>query len=203
MLYLSGSKHARHAAHYASGRLGLLRTPRNGYALDGVAAWAMDNGAYTGQYPGDDEYVALLATLEAHRARCLFVAVPDVVGDAAATLALWPAMSARIAALGWPVALVAQDGMTPDDLPPDLPWLFVGGSTAWKLGPDARALCAAARAQGTRIHCGRVNSERRFRYALHTLGASSCDGTFLAFAPDKGLSEVIAWGRLTGQGVLT
>lgn len=203
MLYLSGSSHSDHAPLYRDGVIGLLRTPRNRLSLDGVAVWALDNGAFTQQYPGDAQYLALLDSLAPHRARCLFVAVPDVVGDAAATLALWPDMSARIAARGWPVALVAQDGMTPADLPPGLPWLFVGGSTEWKLGPEARALCAAARARGTRIHVGRVNSERRYRYAAHTLHADTADGTFLAFGPARNLPAVLSWTQLSRQGVLS
>lgn len=203
MLYLSGSRNEAHAHLYETGQLGLLRTPRNGYRLDGVAVWALDNGAFTGQYPGDQEYLDLLAQLAPHRDRCLFVAAPDVVGDAPATLDLFPPMATRIAAAGWPVALVGQDGMENLDVPWHLvDWVFIGGSTDWKLGPGARELVRQARAHGKQVHVGRVNSERRFRYAAHVLGADTADGTFLAFGPDTLMPRFRAWQQLARQGVL-
>src|SRR5205085_2383649 len=95
-------------------------------------------------------YIGMLGRLaRVDRSRLLFVAAPDVVGDAAATLArfrLWlPAL--RYHAL--PVAFVAQDGQ--EDLP--VPWeamtaLFVGGTTAWKEGPAAAGLIQEAKARG-------------------------------------------------------
>ncbi len=172
--------------------MGLLQTPGAAYRLDGVAVWAMDNGCFTGKYPGDDAYLALLDKYAAHRDRCLFVAVPDVVGDAAATLEQFAPMAARISADGWPVALVAQDGMTADDLPDGLPWLFIGGSTEWKLGHDAAVLIAEAKARGVRVHVGRVNSARRYNL-FAGLGCDTADGTYIAFAPDQNIPDVRAW----------
>ncbi len=192
MLYLSGAKNPIMADDLAAGRVGYLQTPASRKPLDDVAVWAMDNGCFTDSYPGDDGYLALLDRYDAHRDRCLFVAIPDVVGDAAATLALFPAMAQRISASGWPVALVAQDGMTPADLPDGLPWLFIGGSTDWKLGHDAAVLIAAAKDRGVRVHVGRVNSARR--YALFAgLGCDTADGTFVAFGPDRNYPQVQAW----------
>ena len=85
-------------------------------------------------------------------------------GDAAATLTRSAPFLPAIRALGYPAALVAQDGL--EDL--DVPWddfdvLFIGGSTEWKLGPHARALAAEAKARGKGVHMGRVNSQRRRR----------------------------------------
>jgi hypothetical protein len=195
MIYLSGHKSDAIREDLAVGRMGLLRTPANGYRLDAVAVWAMDNGCYTGAYPGDTGYLALLETLADHRSRCLFVAVPDVVGDAPATLDLFAPMARQIRALGWPAALVGQDGM--ESLP--VPWdlvdrVFIGGSTDWKLGPAAVALIAEARHRGKPVHVGRVNSARRFaRFAA--LGCASADGTYLAYGPRQLAPDVRAWTR--------
>lgn len=92
-------------------------------------------------------------------------------------------------------AFVAQNGA--DEHPP--PWgefdvLFLGGTTDWKLGPVARALTAEARALGLPVHMGRVNSERRYRYAA-AIGCGSVDGTYITFGPDALLPNVLAWLR--------
>lgn len=201
-MYLSGAKNAAIAADLAAGGIGLLRTPGNRYTLEGVAVWALDNGCFTGAYPGDGAYLALLDELEAHRDRCLFVAVPDVVADADATLARFPDMAARIRARGWPVALVGQDGMEARPVPwQAVDWLFIGGSTEWKLGAGAADLIRQARARGKRVHVGRVNSWRRFaRFAA--LGCDTADGTYLAFGPDTNAPKVRAWIRDVGRPTL-
>ena len=51
-----------------------------------------------------------------------------------------------------PVALVAQDGL--EEL--EIPWeqinaVFIGGSTAWKLGADAAAIAAEAKRRGLKV----------------------------------------------------
>lgn len=165
-MYLSGAKNRLMSDDLAAGRVGLLQTPAAAYRLDDVAVWAMDNGCFTDTYPGDDAYLATLDKYAHHQARCLFVAVPDVVGDAAATLALFPAMAARISAAGWPVALVAQDGMTADDLPDGLPWLFIGGSTEWKLGHAAAELIAEAKRRGCASMWGGSTQRNGLRCSL-------------------------------------
>lgn len=200
-MYLSGAKNPVISDDLASGSIGLLRTPGNRYALDGVSIWAMDNGAFTDSYPGDEAYLALLERLSPHRDRCLFVAVPDVVADAAATLSMFPPMAAKIRNLGWPVALVGQDGMESLAVPwESVDWLFIGGSTGWKMGSGAALLISQARAAGKRVHVGRVNSGRRFRHFAQ-LGCDSADGTFIAFGPDKNAPQVRAW-IADSQGML-
>lgn len=194
-MYLTGVKSAAIAGELADGTIGFLKTPAVGNSLEGVAVWAVDNGCFTGRYPGDDAYLDLLDQLAPHRDRCLFVAAPDVVGDAATTLARFPDMAARIRARGWPVALVGQDGMEHLPVPwDDLDWLFVGGSTEWKLGRGAIDLIRQAQAHGKRVHVGRVNSARRFaRFA--SLDCDTADGTFLAFGPDANAPRLRGWLR--------
>jgi len=173
--------------------MGLLNTPRSSYRLDGVKVWAADNGCFTNSYPGDAAFIQWLRRYDEHKDRCLFVAAPDVVGDAEQTLAAFPAASRRLREAGWPVALVAQDGMTPSDVPWHLvDWLFIGGSTAWKMGDAVLALIAEAKRQNVGVHVGRVNSYARFcHFAAHN--ADTCDGTYIAFGPAKNAPKVRRW----------
>lgn len=76
-----------------------------------------------------------------------------------------------------------------------------GGSTEWKVGPEACNLAAVASSLGKWIHVGRVNSERRFRYA-QAIRADSCDGTYMTYGPGKNLTNVLAWARTNQQPAL-
>lgn len=192
-MYLSGAKNRIMADDLKTGRIGLLQAPKASYNLDGVAVWAMDNGCYTDSYPGDDAYMLLLRRMEPHRDRCLFVAAPDKVGNAAVTLTNLRYMAPRIRAAGWPVALVGQDGMEDRDVPWEMfEWVFIGGSTEWKLGPGAEQFIRQAQAHGKRVHVGRVNSATRFKH-FRSLGCDSADGTFVAFAPEVNVPQVRRW----------
>jgi hypothetical protein len=79
-----------------------------------------------------------------------------------------------------PLAFVLQDGAERRGLVPwDAPGLaavFVGGSTAWKLGPAAADLVRQARRRGMMAHMGRVSSARRIRYA-RSIGCTSFDSS--------------------------
>ena len=79
----------------------------------------------------------------------LWVAVPDVVGDADATLERFREWHMWLCHLGR-LAFVLQDGAErPGRVPWDAPGLcavFLGGSTQWKLGSDAAQLVRHARA---------------------------------------------------------
>jgi len=182
-----------------AGRLGLIATPAGGSPPRHGIAWIADNACYSGHYPGNGKYLAWLARHAAYAPRCAFATAPDVVGDAAATLARSTPMLARIRDAGYRAALVAQDGL--EQLP--IPWnsidaLFLGGTTGWKLGPAAAALAAEAHRRRLWVHMGRVNSLRRVRYA-HTIGCRSVDGTFLAYGPDRNLPTVLGWLRTVAQ----
>ena len=154
--------------------------------------WAMDNGAFSGFDAG--AFVRML-----HRFNgipgCLFVTAPDVVGDAACTLDLWPFWSRLIRGVGHAPALVAQDGLRPNDVPWDeIGALFVGGTTAWKEGVEARTLCGVARAKGVWVHWGRVNTKRRYEMA-RIAGAQSIDGSGFSMYPDTNIPKVTEWER--------
>jgi hypothetical protein len=165
-----------------SGLVGRLVSPRSGNKVRPGERWAADNDAFLAWDEG--RFRRMLGRL-AGRPGCLFVAAPDVVGDAAATLARFAAWRPVIAAAGLPVALVGQDGAEGLAIPWDsLDAWFVGGSTAWKLSAAAADLVAEARARGKWTHMGRVNTRRRLRIAFD-FGCDSVDGTGWSMFPDK------------------
>lgn len=202
MLYLANPCGTAVIDAMGRGDIGLIDTPdqrqpmRVGQAHATGVAWCADNACFGKGYPGDDAWFAWLKSKLEHVDSCLFATAPDVVGDAAATLARSAPWLPKIRALGYRAALVAQDGL--EHL--DVPWgefdaLFIGGSTEWKLGAAARELVAEAKRRGKHVHMGRVNSERRYRYAL-AIGCDSADGTYLTFGPEVNLPAVLAWSRL-------
>jgi hypothetical protein len=157
--------------------------------------WAADNGRFSKPETYTDEAYLAWLSKRPYRDACLFATAPDVVGDAAATLALSAPMFAPIRAAGYRVALVAQDGLESLSVPwDDFDALFIGGSTAWKLGEAAHDLAAEAKRRGKWLHMGRVNSLRRVRIA-HAMGCDSVDGTYLRFRHTLGTgeAEILSW----------
>ena len=176
-----------------AGHLGFIETPAQGNIRPTGVTWCADNGCFGKGYPGDEAWLAWLASHANEAATCLFAVAPDVVGDAAATLIRSLPWLPQIRALGYPAAFVAQDGLEALEVPWDaFDVLFIGGSTEWKLQRHARALAAEARSRGKWVHMGRVNSRRRYRYAEH-IGCDSVDGTFLTYGPRRNLPELLAW----------
>lgn len=189
-MYLVTSSSAEIAAAETAGVIGRVCTPNGG--ARGVGVWCADNGAFSARYDEKKWWRWLSIT---DPAGCLFAALPDVVADWPATLARSLPWVDRVRALGFPVALVLQDGADAETVPWDrLDAVFIGGTTGWKLGADARGLVGEAKRRGLHVHMGRVNSERRLRYAAH-IGCDSADGTFLSFGPDVNLPRVLAWLR--------
>src|SRR6187549_2870522 len=83
----------------------------------------------------------------------LFAVAPDVVADARATAARSAPWLQPIRSLGIRAAFVAQDGMEYEPVDWDsFDALFIGGSTEWKLGPEARAFSSEAKARGKWLH---------------------------------------------------
>jgi hypothetical protein len=137
--------------------------------------YAVDNGAYrcfaAGRSFDDASYLQLLRRLRGTTLAPMWVAVPDVVADRPATIALWAKWVEEVGTLGHPLAFVVQDGMTPADVPAEASIVFVGGSTAWKW-----ATIELWADSFDRVHVGRVNSPRRLRECAR-LGVESVDGT--------------------------
>ncbi len=116
---------------------------------------------------------------------CLFAVVPDVVGDAEATLALFRKHAPTVREIGYRVAFVAQDGIERIEIPwDDSDVIFIGGSTAFKLAETTYQLIREAKRRKKWVHIGRVNSLER-NLAFLAAGADSADGTVLRFDPNR------------------
>lgn len=197
LVYLSGAVAPLTATHPL---VGIMFQPGMGNRPDLTGtAWSLDNGCYAASQRGEafdgDAFMRLLSLDYWHRhgATCRFVVAPDVVGDAAGTLRLAEHWLPRLGATGFPVAFVGQDGLDHKQVP----WegfavFFLGGSTAWKLGADARYICAEARARGKRVHMGRVNSLRRMTRGAF-MGCHTWDGTYLAYGPKVNSPRLAEW----------
>jgi len=123
-------------------------------------------------------FQSLLAREWDSRSRCLFVAAPDIVGNARRTLELFDHWGPKLE--GWPVALVIQNGQ--EDLP--IPWelidaVFIGGDDKFKTSAEAEAVIKTARAMGKWSHVGRVNTPERVEKVME-MGCDSIDGSGIA-----------------------
>ena len=151
---------------------GQLLTPLTYYA-DWNGQYAIDNGAFSSF--NKSAFERLLNRQTETKDRCLFVAIPDVVGNGRRTLELWQYRH-RLAP-HWPHALVAQNGI--EDL--DIPWtemkcLFIGGRDPWKSSQAVTDLIKTAKTLDVHVHIGRVNTPQRYdHFAEHE--ADTCDGS--------------------------
>lgn len=175
MLLVSGAT-ATIRSYADDPNIGHLLTPGNGNT---ESVWS------TGlPVAGDNECFnklnkpAFIAMCKAMRGRgVLWVACPDVVADARSSILRFQMWAPVLDYYGLPIAFVAQDGQ--EGLP--VPWdrircLFIGGSTAWKLGYHAARLIQEAKRRDKWVHIGRVNTQGRERL-FDALGADSTDGT--------------------------
>jgi hypothetical protein len=186
----------RAAMAVGGGPLGAIVTPLQGNRVPPAPVrWCADNGCFGNGYPGDAAWLAWLADRAQHVERCAFATAPDVVGNAAATMGRSLPFLPQIRRMGFPAALVAQDGLESMRVPwPEFDVLFIGGSTGWKLSQHVVDLAHEARTRGTWVHVGRVNSEKRLRFARF-IGADSIDGTYLRFSPDENLLRLLRYMR--------
>lgn len=109
MIYLTGSSRKGLSEHF-----GYLASPQNrgtAMLIEG-RPWGGDCGAFTGVFD-EAAYFRWLARMRRFQDTCLFVVVPDVVCNAAATLALFRRYATRVRETGYPIALVAQNGLRP------------------------------------------------------------------------------------------
>jgi transposase-like protein len=178
----------------ASAYLGHLLVPGAGNSMRDILStgfpWAADNAAFSGFDPG--AFAGLLGRI-AGQPGCLFVACPDVVCDARATLQQFDIWQPILRQLGVPVALVGQDELENLNIPWDrMQALFLGGSTAWKLSTAAAALAREAKTRGCWIHMGRCNSHRRLRHA-YAIGCDSVDGSSFSRWPDHHIPRALHW----------
>ncbi len=154
--------------------LGRIVSPRHWNLVKPGERWAADNDAFLAW---DEPRFLMMLERNAGIPGCLFVAAPDVVGDAKATADRFWDWHLEITGRGYPIALVGQDGA--EDL--DLEWaafdaFFIGGTTEWKLSAAAADLMAEAKLRGKWVHMGRVNTLMRIRQAW-AVDVDSIDGS--------------------------
>ena len=151
---------------------GQLLTPLSRY-LPWEGTFGIDNGAYSScDVP---RFKAFVDKLRPAKDRCLWLAVPDVVGSARRTLEVFAALNFDFH--GWPLALVCQDGQQDHAIPWDhIKGVFIGGSTEWKMSQHAIHILKAAQLLGKHTHVGRVNTPERFAH-FNGLGVETCDGS--------------------------
>jgi hypothetical protein len=213
------------------GLLGLIDTPDQGNKHPDVAIWIADNGKFSpkraesGEAWDEQGWWDFLVKNSDKAHKAAFATAPDVVhwvqypngkkgpmGDAAATLIESARWYDKIRELGYPVALVAQDGLDPADVPWDkIDAIFIGGSDDYKVGtappgrvralkldgtplgiPGSIGVIQEAKRRGKWVHIGRVNSQARYRFA-RMVGADSVDGTYLKFGPSENLANLMIW----------
>jgi hypothetical protein len=185
MIYLTPdhSNIDRYSRHY-----GQIFTPSSWGRQVYLRYWAADNEAFT-KTVMPETFFSFLDRMLPHQQSCLFVTVPDVVGNAVATLESFRWWAWRIKARGWPIAFVAQDGQENLPFPPEFDVLFIGGSTKWKMSGMADGCIRRAKAAGKWVHVGRVNSQRRIRH-FQLMGVDSVDGTTFTYAPDREIQRI-------------
>jgi hypothetical protein len=222
------------------GQLAFIDTPEQGNKRPYGVMWCADNGKYSpsrylrGEEWDEDQWWDFLVKHAEDADTCAFATAPDVlhwhldedgkpycIGDADATLVEGKKWYAKIRELGYQVALVAQDGLDPADVPwDDIDVIFIGGSDDYKVGtappprkrplkldgtplgtPGCLELVAEAKRRGKWVHMGRVNSRSRYRFA-HAIGCDSADGTYLTFgntAKAENLPDLLDWIAETAE----
>lgn len=182
MLYLSPVWHSLppHKRHC----FGYIQNLHNGGVEQGIIAgypWMLDNGAFSDKWT-EAAWLDALRKRQPYTATCIAAVCPDVVGDAAATLARFAEYAPIVKAHGYPVAFVTQDGLTLDAVPwSQFDVLFVGGTDKHKFTESYPFIWEAKR-RGLWVHVGRVNSIKRLEQFCM---ADSADGTTLSIEPSS------------------
>lgn len=160
-----------------------LRTPLTANAIAGVP-YGLDNGCFkrfdkkTWERMLDDCFKLKMPK---------FVCLPDIVGNAQRTIELFDAFELRTN--GIPRALVLQDGINNVTINwSKISAVFVGGSDAFKISPEAFEACKAAKMLGKWVHVGRVNTVERLANWIGI--ADSIDGSGIS-KYDHMLQEVV------------
>jgi hypothetical protein len=201
VIYLSGSTNDTDEPRLIAAGVGLMCQPGNGYhhRISRYPWWAADIVGMNGNHTPEQglDWLSRLPT-----ARCLFAVSPDAYPDAAESLRRGLEYAPIIRELGFPVAVVAQDGAERMDWPWDaIDCLFIGGEKRapswreWKESDAAAGLARRARDAGKWVHMGRVNTMRRLRRA-RLMGCLSVDGTKIAFGPDINVVELVRFLRV-------
>lgn len=157
---------------------GVLISPKSGSMKEVYRGreWGGDIGTYTGKF-NPNNFISWLGQMRPFRSTCLFVVVPDILGDAVQTLNNFKYWSGYMD--GWPLAFVAQDGQENFAFPNGFNTLFIGGTTNWKVSNEAYKCIYRALILKKNIHIGRINYLKRYTHFSPIPGSElfTCDGT--------------------------
>lgn len=188
MIYLTGATNDHDEPALIDWGVGLMIQRGNSYHLRCHRyPWhAIDIGMAASDA---DPYLAYLEQRSTER--CLFAVSPDAYPDAVESLRRGLEYAPLIRSLGFPVAVVAQDGAEALTWPWDeLDCLFIGGKRTanprdeWKTSAAAEGLVRQARDHGKWVHMGRVNGGDGVGSRLErarAMGCLSADGTFVKY----------------------
>jgi hypothetical protein len=193
-----------HSLARETGRLGHLYSPgaQRGpwpwfpYALDNGAFSCWDQNTNTFDASAWDKVEAawrrLLFWAQAAPIQARWAIVPDVPGDAMATLERWSKFAPIVARAHIPIAVAVQDGMdakTVNTLSPPSEVVCVGGTTEWKWA-TAQQWCL----DFPRVHVLRCNSPTRL-VEIDKWGCESSDGTGWNRGNRKQTEGLETWAR--------
>lgn len=169
-------------------------------ALEAGCYWILDNGQYRDKWTWTLWWKFLQAMLS-YTDRCLGIAIPDRFSwidkrnkiprsdNHILTLHYFKVYHQIVKDLGYPVALVTQDGMTPEMIPWHLiDCLFVGGTDYHKRQLEADALISEAKRLGKWVHIGRVQAGSTM--LTYWPQADSFDGTTLIKNPIQQVKSI-------------
>lgn len=181
---------------------GQLLTPLTAYRNWSPQRFAIENGCFKRfRYR---EFKRLIEREKQNKDGCIYVTCPDVVGCAVRTLALFELRHKWIPK-GWPIALVAQNGL--EDM--EIPWsefqcLFIGGDDEFKRSPFIMETAIEAKNKGKHVHLGRCQSDRR--HANWNGIADTADGSGISRGLGRhlkrikgGLKEKYLFDGVTGE----
>lgn len=185
MLYLSPKTKTLLKFDADSSNWGYLTSPYNRQKQVKEYLFGIDNGAFNKKFVWD-KYKKYLINKQDSIHHCLFAVVPDVVTDHESTLKLYKKYNEPIKELGYKLAFVLQDGLKIKEIPGSADWLFVGGTTEFKL---SKTITDIIKNKDRPVHVGRVNSNKRILH-FYLAGADSVDGTTIIYQPDKRFQEL-------------
>ena len=176
-----------HCLSRETGKIGHLYSP-GGYLRRPIPwfRYALDNGAFACWNQKENtfndsawdavekEWEKMLRHFSTATQRPLWAIVPDVPGNAEATIERFRKYVRLLQELGIPIAFAVQDGMTLHslkELPVQPEVVCVGGTDVFKWG-SVRMWAK----HFPRVHVLRCNSPEKL-YLLEELGVESCDGT--------------------------
>lgn len=193
-----------HCLARETGKIGHLYSPGSQRGPWPWFPYALDNGAFSCWNMADNtfsedkwesvesEWKRLLLWCQCVRQKPLWAIVPDVPGNAGATIEKWGAYCGFVEQSGIPLAVAVQNGMNPDTvraLRPLPAVIAVGGTTDWKW-ETAEMWCR----EFPRVHVLRCNAPEKLAF-LESIGCESTDGTGWNRGDRKQTKGLEDWAR--------